>query len=280
METSCLKWKDFSSCVQRSFQNLRKEEDFFDITLVGDDYKHVTAHKLVLSASSEYFKTIFSNNRKLFQTNALICLEGLNHCDLNNILDYIYHGEIQLYKDELKRFLGIAERLKLEGVTGVEQDLHVNFKTEIVLEENIETPQNYSPVSNSENQILTEVVEKTKEVQSFSIQSLKELDEKIRDSFTTIAPECYICNYCDKSYKNSGHAREHVETHFKGLSFYCTLCDSIFRKRPAMRHHIRKVHNKNKGLLGPLPRAAMSVKKSKISIIKNPQLYFRYKNTP
>ena len=88
-----LKWNDFTSNVKDSFQNLRNEEDFFDITLVGDDYKHVTDHKLVLSSCSEYFKNVFSNNKKHFQSHAMICLEGLNHGDLNNILDYIYQGE-------------------------------------------------------------------------------------------------------------------------------------------------------------------------------------------
>ena len=61
MEKFSLKWNDFSTNVKKSFQNLRKEEDFFDITLVGDDCKHVMAHKVVLSSSSEYFKNIFSH---------------------------------------------------------------------------------------------------------------------------------------------------------------------------------------------------------------------------
>ena len=93
---------------------MREEEEFYDVTLVGDDCKHVTAHKLVLASSSEYFQMIFSNNKKHFQSHALICLEGLNQSDLNNVLDYIYHGELQIYQHDLDRFLGIAERLKLE----------------------------------------------------------------------------------------------------------------------------------------------------------------------
>ena len=107
--------------MHKSFQNLRKEEDFFDITIVGDDFKHVTAHKLVLASSSEYFKRIFTNNKKYFQSHALICLEGLDQNDLNNILDYIYHGEINIYQHDLDRFLGIAGRLKLEGLIGGKQ---------------------------------------------------------------------------------------------------------------------------------------------------------------
>ena len=94
MEKFSLKWNDFSSNVQKSFQNLREEEEFYDVTLVGDDCKHVTAHKLVLASSSEYFQMIFSNNKKHFQSHALICLEGLNQSDLNNVLDYrlLEHG--------------------------------------------------------------------------------------------------------------------------------------------------------------------------------------------
>ena len=78
MEKFSLKWNDFTSNVQRSFQNLRKEEDFYDITLIGDDYKHVTAHKLVLSSCSEYFKNVFSNNKKHFQSHAMICWRFFN----------------------------------------------------------------------------------------------------------------------------------------------------------------------------------------------------------
>ena len=122
MEKFSLKWNDFTSNVQRSFQSLRKEEDFFDITLIGDDYKHVTAHKLVLSSCSEYFKNIFSNNKKYFQSQAMICLEGLNQADLNNVLDYIYQGEVQIQQHEIDRFLKIADRLKLEGLIGGAQN--------------------------------------------------------------------------------------------------------------------------------------------------------------
>ena len=57
-----LKWNDFHSNVSKSFGLLRNEDYLHDVTLVSDDYKQVTAHKLVLSACSEYFKNIFKNN--------------------------------------------------------------------------------------------------------------------------------------------------------------------------------------------------------------------------
>ena len=148
MEKFSLKWNDFTANVKESFQNLRNEEDFFDITLVGDDYKHVTAHKLVLSSCSEYFMNVFSNNKKHFQSHAMICLEGLNHADLNNILDYIYQGEVQLHQQELNRFLKIAERLKLEGLIDGEEE-----EAESTIDKNFEEKHEFS-AAKSENKVV------------------------------------------------------------------------------------------------------------------------------
>ena len=61
-EKFCLKWNDFYSHVSKSFGLFRNEDYLHDVTLVSDDHNKIEAHKLVLSASSEYFKDIFKNN--------------------------------------------------------------------------------------------------------------------------------------------------------------------------------------------------------------------------
>ena len=114
-EKFCLKWNDFDSNVSKSFGLLRNEDYLHDVTLVGDDSNQVSAHKLVLSACSEYFKNIFKNNK---HTHPLLCIDGIASGDLNNIMDYIYNGEVKIFQDDLDRFLGIAQRLKLNGLIG------------------------------------------------------------------------------------------------------------------------------------------------------------------
>ena len=116
MEKFSLKWNDYQSNVSKSFQSLRDKEDFCDVTLVGDDYKQVTAHKVILSSCSEYFNTILKNNGK--HTHPILCLEGMSYQDLQNVLDYVYNGELKIYQDDLDRFLLVAQRLKLEGLLG------------------------------------------------------------------------------------------------------------------------------------------------------------------
>ena len=62
-EKFSLKWNDFHSNVSNSFANVRNEKYLHDVTLVTDDQQRVSAHRLVLSVSSEYFETIFRNNK-------------------------------------------------------------------------------------------------------------------------------------------------------------------------------------------------------------------------
>ena len=116
-EKFCLKWNDFHSNVSNSFGLLRNEDYLHDVTLVSDDNKQVSAHKLVLSACSEYFRDVFKNNNKP-NAHPLLCIGGVSSDDLRNIMDYIYNGEVQLYQEKLDNFLSIAQRLKLEGLIG------------------------------------------------------------------------------------------------------------------------------------------------------------------
>ena len=112
-EKFCLKWNDFHSNASKSFSVFRDEDYLQDVTLVSDDHNKISAHKLVLSASSEYFKDIFKNNK---HSHPLLCLEGITSTDLDNILNYIYDGEVNIYQDDLDRFLTIAQRFKLQGL--------------------------------------------------------------------------------------------------------------------------------------------------------------------
>ena len=57
-EKFCLRYNDFQSNVSKSFSTLRNEDLYYDVTLVSDDQKQVPAHKLILSACSEYFRNI------------------------------------------------------------------------------------------------------------------------------------------------------------------------------------------------------------------------------
>ena len=124
-ERFCLKWNDFQSVVSQSFSVLRREEEFYDVTLVSDDQTQIPAHKLVLSASSHFFKSILKRNS---HSHPLLYLSGVDSKSLGFVLDYIYQGEVQIYQHDLDNFLEIAQKLKIEGLLSNEDPETKEFK--------------------------------------------------------------------------------------------------------------------------------------------------------
>ena len=112
-EKFCLKWNDFQTNVSNTFRKLRTSDHFYDVTLVSDDQQQVSAHKVVLSASSEYFSNVLKSNK---HSHPMICLAGVNSNEINSILDYIYNGEVQICQENLDKFLDVAQRFHIEGL--------------------------------------------------------------------------------------------------------------------------------------------------------------------
>ena len=53
-EKFCLKWNDFQQNISKSFKSLRCENNFYDVTLVGDDENLVSAHRVVHSENLDW----------------------------------------------------------------------------------------------------------------------------------------------------------------------------------------------------------------------------------
>ena len=92
VEKFCLKWNDFETNVSKSFANLRTETQLFDVTLVGQDQKKVSAHRLVLSACSDFFKNIFYSNN---HSHPMLYLDGVDSTHINLLLDYIQYPQLK-----------------------------------------------------------------------------------------------------------------------------------------------------------------------------------------
>lgn len=54
----CLKWNNFQSSIITAFESLQTTEDLADVTLTCEGL-NVKAHKIILSAFSSYFRTVF-----------------------------------------------------------------------------------------------------------------------------------------------------------------------------------------------------------------------------
>ena len=120
-ENFCLRWNDFESNVSGAFRELRAESDFFDVTLACDNSQGRTlqAHKVILSACSSFFKQMLRNAVMAApgHPNPLLYLRGVRFSDLEAVLDFMYHGEVNVAQDDLNSFLAVAEDLQVKGLT-------------------------------------------------------------------------------------------------------------------------------------------------------------------
>merc|ERR1712133_283687 len=112
-EKFCLRWNDFESNISVAFRELREEKDFFDVTLVCED-EQIQAHKVILSACSPFFRNVLRRNP---HQHPLLYLKGVKYTDLQSVLNFMYHGEVNVAQEELNSFLAVAEDLRVKGLT-------------------------------------------------------------------------------------------------------------------------------------------------------------------
>jgi len=123
-ENFCLRWNDFEANVSGAFRDLRAESDFFDVTLGCSDSngRSLQAHKVILSACSSFFKQMLRQQQthNPAHPHPYIYLRGVSYCDLSSVLDFMYHGEVNVAQEDLNSFLAVAEELQIKGLTNKE----------------------------------------------------------------------------------------------------------------------------------------------------------------
>ena len=250
-EKFSIKWNDFESNVSKSFGKLRNEEYLHDVTLVGDDHTQMSAQKLVLSACSEYFKEVFKRNK---HSNTLMCFEGLSEQDLQNVLDYMYNGEVHIYQEELDRFLSIAQRLKLEGLLETKDNENSEDirPRESVAEEHFYHNTSPEPELNDDKRNLdikpkTFIHASPNNTVSLNTNEMSEIDAKLEENLELLDGGHFRCTICGKdsigmTRNQKQNMKSHVETHLGGLCYPCQLCGKEFRSKQSLCHHKRLKH--------------------------------------
>ena len=256
-EKLCVKGVYFQDNVVTAFEFLRKDTDFTDVTLVCEDGHQVGAHKVVLVASSPFFRNMLKRNN---HTHPLIYMRGLKSEDLVAIIDFLYYGEANIYQENLQMFLNIAKELELKGLSEELRRESDNMK-KLLKETMRNKPDEQPPMKDIKEppheEFITEFefeeqpkTDETLSKYDFS-GDMQELDKKLesmmapgknvisngpnRRSF--MATLCLVCGKED----TRSHMKGHIEAnHLKGLFFPCCLCEKVFNTRGALKQH-RKI---------------------------------------
>ncbi len=109
----CLRWNDYEKKYAETFRLLRDDEYFTDVTLATEGHS-VKAHRVILSACSNYFHAILKTMSPW--QHPVLLLQDVRSSDLNSLMDFIYFGQASVSQDSLQSFLRVAEKLKIKGL--------------------------------------------------------------------------------------------------------------------------------------------------------------------
>ena len=103
-------------------RSIRDDTNFTDVTLACSDGKQLDAHRVILSSQSMFFNRLSTLNVK---RDFLIYLTNISSIELQQIVDFIYLGQIEISEQDLGRFLHSGNTWSLLGYSVSITILHV-----------------------------------------------------------------------------------------------------------------------------------------------------------
>ena len=262
-EQLVLQWNDFQKGIVSTYQELRRNQDFSDVTLVCEDNQRIKAHKLILSNSCEFFRAVLGEE---LSSHLVIYMRGVGTDIMESVIDFIYCGEVSIPKELINEFLDLAGDLKMKGLVKNESDENGTKEDDITEDGRRErrqknTRKKSSQVQNKqiweEDELdlnLTELENKIDDDEIIGGNDFKErrvsvcfgeknedLKEKIQLLIEKREKE-WACISCDRMSKSSADARRHAEIHISGFVHTCTQCDKTFQTSNSVNMHFYTNH--------------------------------------
>ncbi|RZF36349.1 hypothetical protein LSTR_LSTR008830 [Laodelphax striatellus] len=112
-EHYCLRWNNHQSNLLGVFSQLLQDESLVDVTLACSEGLSIRAHKVVLSACSSYFRSLFVDHPN---RHPIVILKDVCFAELRTLVEFMYRGEVNIEYCQLSALLKTAESLKVKGL--------------------------------------------------------------------------------------------------------------------------------------------------------------------
>ena len=247
-EKYSLTWHTYSDHLKSMMKELMMNEDFSDVTLVTEDKKQIKANINILSACSPVFKDILKKEKN---ASTLMYLRGIQHSEMESIMQFLYLGEATFYEERMDEFLAVAKSLEIKELC--------NAKTESN-DELEDYPSPNKPYTSSE-------LEEEQTVLSDNVQNQAPKDRQkssLNDSGKFECDQChkiysgkgalynhkqsvhqgvtYACNQCDYQATEQGSLKKHIQSKHQGVKYACDQCDQQFTQQGNLARHIQRKH--------------------------------------
>jgi len=122
-----LKWHDHHQSFFLLVEELVMREQLTDVTLAcghNEEQQLLSAHSLMLSVCSPYFRTLLSENRHK-EKHHIIHLHGVSARHMQQLLVYMYRGEISISQEDLGPLIETARCLQIKGLAMAQPNVNI-----------------------------------------------------------------------------------------------------------------------------------------------------------
>ncbi|XP_038218529.1 kelch repeat and BTB domain-containing protein 4-like isoform X1 [Zerene cesonia] len=174
-----LSWNNFHGNLSKGFAGLLGNGEFVDVTIAVEGHL-LQAHKVILSICSPYFK-------KMFQLNPcqhpIVVLRDVSHKAMRDLLQFMYHGEVSVKREDLTSFIGTAEVLQIKGLTNKETEEEC-CETEKEPHQNLETQNDNPNTESCASEMYDTSPNETQETNDVDILKQRQFIEKLQQIST------------------------------------------------------------------------------------------------
>ena len=227
-ETFCLRFNEFDGFIKSSWLEHQRDNDFCDITLACED-RQIKTHKFVISA----FSPVLRNILKLHQNpHPLIYLRKVKFVNLQNLITFMYQGEVDVVEEDFPSFLEAAKDLNIRGLSKANTE-SFNSSGEFPSEPSL---QDISPPLKRKG-----IAESQKKVKAEEITQND--DESISQNVvSTIAEKQFHCQKCNKNFSDKNNLNKHNKSSHEGVKYHCTKCTYMATQKGTLQKHEAAVH--------------------------------------
>ena len=231
-EQYTLTWQNYSDHLRDNLREMMLSGEFTDVTLVTDDKQQMRAHRNILSACSQVFKNILQMD--FDKTNPVIYLRGIQHAEMESILQFIYLGNTRIHEERMNEFFMVSKNLEIKQLLMAINDQTSSDEASNGHETNVVEDKDHAQTfinnfSNVEQQTQTS----TRQINRNNVAEKRMLISEENK---------YTCNQCDQQFTQQNILTHHIKFIHEGFKYTCKQCDYQSEKPSNLAVHIQSIH--------------------------------------
>lgn len=246
-----LRMNNFEEKSKFVVKQLQIGKFFCDLTLSCED-KQIETHKVIVSFFSPILKNILKQNQS-----SEIYLANVDFRHLQNLINFMYQGEVTVANEDLSSFLDIAHALQVKGLSGrnkkennLAEDVSQNAVTSVKSEKNLTAEKvkhnNILQTTTTLSEVKNEL--KINEEYNDSFPPKKEMEDKAikqdkKENIVSICgPKQLICKVCEKVFIKRSSLQGHIQSVHEGRRYPCSQCDYMATQMGSLNVHVKTIH--------------------------------------